>query len=89
MRTDKPAYLIPSIEEIEAYPWNGYTVVSTFSGAGGSCLGYRMAGFKVRWASEFIPAAQEVYRLNHLNSILGTRDIRQVLPQDILDATGL
>jgi DNA (cytosine-5)-methyltransferase 1 len=75
--------------EIEALPWNGYNVISTFSGTGGSCLGYRMAGFKVLWASEFIPAAQECYRLNHPTSILDTRDIRQVQPQDILNAIGL
>lgn len=75
--------------EIEALTWNGYNVVSTFSGAGGSCLGYRMAGYRVLWASEFIPAAQEVYKLNHPNSILDTRDIREVQPQDILDAIGL
>ena len=87
--TDKPPYKVPSMAEIEALPWNGYNVISTFSGCGGSCLGYRMAGFKVRWASEFIPAAQEVYKLNHPDSILDTRDIRQVQPQDILDATGL
>lgn len=86
---DKPPYRVPSMPEIEALPWNGYNVVSTFSGCGGSCLGYRMAGFKVRWASEFIPAAQEVYKLNHRDSILDTRDIRQVQPQEILDAIGL
>ncbi len=44
--------------EIAAVPWNGFSVVSTFAGCGGSCLGYRMAGFRVLWASEFIPAAQ-------------------------------
>ena len=87
--TDKPPYKVPSMAEIEALPWNGYNVISTFSGCGGSCLGYRMAGFKVRWASEFIPAAQEVYKLNHPDSILDTRDIRQVQPQEILDAIGL
>jgi len=85
----KPTYSIPSMEEIAALQWNGYNVVSTFSGTGGSCLGYRMAGFKVLWASEFIPAAQECYRLNHPNSILDTRDIRQVHPDDILQAIGL
>jgi DNA (cytosine-5)-methyltransferase 1 len=77
------------MSEIEAIDWNGYYVVSTFSGCGGSCLGYRMAGYRVLWASEFVPAAQEVYKLNHPNSILDTRDIRTVDPQDILDAIGL
>lgn len=75
--------------EIEALPWNGINVVSTFSGAGGSCLGYRMTGARVLWASEFIPAAQEVYRLNHPTSHLDTRDIREVTPEDILEAIGL
>lgn len=85
----KPDYKVPSMAEIEAIPWNGYNVVSTFSGTGGSCLGYRMAGYKVLWASEFIPAAQECYKLNHPDSILDTRDIRQVQPQDILSAINL
>lgn len=77
------------MREIERIPWNGRKVVSTFSGAGGSCLGYRMAGFKVVWANEFIPAAQESYRANHPQSILETRDIRDVQPEEILTATGL
>jgi DNA (cytosine-5)-methyltransferase 1 len=72
--------------EIEEIPWNGHDVVSTFSGCGGSCLGYRMAGYRVLWASEFIPAAQKVYKENHPDSVLDTRDIREVKSQEILDA---
>lgn len=74
--------------EIEALPHNGYTAVSTFSGCGGSCLGYRMAGFRLAWANEFIPAAQESYRANHADTILDTRDIRKVQGADILAAIG-
>lgn len=81
--------LVPSMAEIEALPWCGLNVVSTFSGAGGSCLGYRMAGMRVLWASEFIPAAAEVYKLNYPNSHLDTRDIRKVDPDDILQTIGL
>ena len=77
------------MKEIEALPWNGRNVVSTFSGCGGSCLGYRMAGFRVLWANEFIPAAQETYRLNHPTSFLDCRDIRQVAPASILEQIGL
>lgn len=73
------------MDEIEAIDWNGYEVVSTFSGCGGSCLGYRMAGYRVLWASEFIPAAQEVYKMNHPDSVLDTKDIRKVESQEILD----
>ena len=75
--------------EIAAVPWNGFTAISTFSGCGGSCLGYRMAGFRVAWASEFIPAAAEVYRANHPDTILDTRDIREVKPSEVLAAAGL
>ena len=84
----KPPYRVPPMTEIAALPWNGYHAISTFSGCGGSSLGYKMAGFKVLWASEFIPAAQETYRANHKGTILDTRDIRKVQPQDILDAIG-
>ena len=86
---DKPPYRVPSMTEIDAIPWNGYNVVSTFTGAGGSCLGYRMAGFRVLWASEFIPAAAEVYRLNHPGVYLDTRDIRSVQPEEILKQIGI
>ena len=86
---NKPPYRVPLMPEIEAIPLNGLTVVSTFSGCGGGCLGFRMAGFKVVWASEFVPAAQEVYKLNHPNCHLDTRDIRLVQPEDILETIGL
>ena len=74
------------MSEIKEIPWNGFTVASTFSGCGGSSLGYKMAGFKVVWASEFIPAAQETYRANHPDTILDTRDIRTVQPEEVLSA---
>lgn len=87
---DKPPYRVPSMAEINAIPWNGLKVVSTFSGCGGSCLGYRMAGFKVVWANEFVPAAQDSYRANmQLGCILGRQDIRTVTVEEILEATGL
>jgi hypothetical protein len=56
---EKPPYRVPSMTEIAALPWNGLKVVSTFSGCGGSCLGFRMAGYRVVRANEFIPAAAE------------------------------
>lgn len=82
-------YKIKSMKEINQIPYNGYNVVSTFSGCGGSCLGLKMAGFKVLWANEFIPAAQETYCLNHPDTYLDTRDIRKVSATNILDKIGL
>lgn len=82
--TPKPPYRVPSMADIAAIPWNGCNVASVFSGCGGSALGYRMAGYRVLWANEFVPAAQATYRLNHPETFLDTRDIRQVQVQDIL-----
>jgi len=65
------------------------TVVSTFSGTGGACLGYKLAGFDVAWANDCDPAAQACYRINHPTTRLDTRDIREVQPAEILAATGL
>lgn len=78
------------MDEIAAIPWNGFRVASTFSGCGGSCLGYRMAGFKVVWANEFVPSAQASYKANCASdSILDCRDIKLVQPSEILAATNL
>lgn len=77
------------MHDIENLPWNGYNVVSTFSGGGGSCLGYRMAGFRVRWANEFVEEAQNTYRLNHPDTFLNTMDIRDVTPELIMKESGL
>jgi DNA (cytosine-5)-methyltransferase 1 len=88
--SDKPLYSVPSMEQIRAIPWNGFKVASTFSGCGGSCTGYRMAGFKVVWANEFVPIAQESYKANAAEDCyLDPRDIKVVMPEDILAVTGL
>lgn len=87
--TDKPPYFVPPMADIAAITGtNGLTSISTFSGAGGSCLGFRMAGFRVAWASEFVGYAAAAYRANH-NCHLDTRDIRVVSAKDIMHTTGL
>ena len=88
MRVGVVTYRVPTMKEIREIPWNGYNVASTFSGGGGSCLGYRMAGYRVLWSNEFVEEAQRTYRANH-TAILDTRDIRTVRGADILKATGL
>jgi site-specific DNA-cytosine methylase len=85
----KPPYRVPLMAEMAATPLNGFKVISSFSGCGGSCLGLRMAGFETVWANEFVPAARAVYRLNHPGVFLDGRDVRRVTPQHIFDATGL
>jgi DNA (cytosine-5)-methyltransferase 1 len=88
--TDKPPYAVPTMQEIRELPWNGFKVASLFAGGGGSSTGYRMAGFKVVYANEFVPAAQETYRANMSEStVLDGSDIRETSPQDILEKIGM
>lgn len=88
--SDKPPFRVPSMDEIAKIPANGYNAISTFSGCGGSSLGYRMAGFRVLWASEFVEAARDTYLANAPSyTILDGRDIREVDPAEVLTAIGL
>ena len=74
------------VRAIEPLP---YKVVSTFSGCGGSSLGYRMAGFQVVWANEFIEHAQNTYVVNHPDTVLDGRDIREIDPLVVMKALEL
>jgi DNA (cytosine-5)-methyltransferase 1 len=75
--------------EIAARPLTGPTAISTFSGCGGSSLGYRMAGYRVLWANEFIPAARQTYLANFPKAIVDPRDIRKIKPAEVLSAIGI
>ena len=88
VRPPRRPYRVPAMAEIAAVPLNGYRVASTFSGCGGSSLGYRMAGFQVVWANEFIAAASDVYRANFpaRRSISAASAVE---PGEMLAATGL
>ncbi len=86
----KPPYRVPSMAEIVALKPNGFRAISTFSGCGGSSLGYRMAGFQMLWASEFIDAARDSYKANCApGTIVDGRDIREVTPEEVLEQIGL
>lgn len=87
---EKPPYRVPLMSEIARIKPNGLKVISTFAGGGGSSLGYRMAGFKVLWASEFIDAARDVYQANAApGTIVDGRDIREVDPVEIMRTVGI
>lgn len=64
-------------------------VCSLFSGGGGSSLGYKMAGFSVVYANEFVEEARNTYHLNFPGTYVDGRDIREVTPEDILEKIGL
>ena len=84
----KPPYRVPLMRELAEPNDDAFTVVSTFSGCGGSCLGFRLAGYRVLYASEFVPAARETYRANYPETTIDQRDIRDVEPGEILAAIG-
>jgi len=77
------------MRELKHVRLNGQRVVSLFSGCGGSSLGYRMAGYRVVWANEFIPAARDTYRANFPGTPVDERDIREIEAAHILARTGL
>ena len=42
-----------------------FTVGGLFSGVGGIELGFKQAGFEIKWANEFDKYSSKTYRLNH------------------------
>lgn len=73
--------------ELQNIPKNGYNVISTFSGCGGSSLGYKLAGYDVKCAVEFIPNAAETYRINFPSVQVIEKDIRQISGKDLMGVT--
>lgn len=76
--------IIKSMKELKDIPKNGYKMVSSFSGCGGSCLGFKAAGFDVLSAIEFIPEAARTYRANFPETFVYEADIRDLSGYDIL-----
>ncbi len=86
----KPPYRVPLMAEIARIKPNGLTVASFFAGAGGSSTGYRMAGFKVLYANEFVPIAAETYKVNAAkHTVVDSRDIKTVTAEEVLAACNL
>jgi DNA (cytosine-5)-methyltransferase 1 len=74
---ERPAYRLPSMDDVRAVPWNGLRVASVFCGAGGSSTGYRMAGYRV------LAGVEADY------TVLLRRDVRGLGADELLDACGL
>jgi len=64
-------------------------VVSTFSGCGGSSLGYKMSGFNVIFATDFETNAVNTYKMNFPKTKVMQKNIRELTGQQILKETGL
>lgn len=68
---------------------NKFTVISTFSGCGGSSLGYQMAGGKVLLAVEMDDNAVETYKLNFKDTPVYHGDIHNLTIEKVFEMTGL
>lgn len=68
---------------------NAPTVISLFAGAGGSSLGYSMAGYRELLAVEWDNAAVQTFRLNFPNVPLCHGDISKLSDNECLSIAGL
>jgi DNA (cytosine-5)-methyltransferase 1 len=55
-----------------------FSVVTTFSGGGGSSVGYKLGGGKISLMNEFIKDGVDTYLLNHPNTPYERCDIRKI-----------
>lgn len=69
-------------------PTNGLRFASTFSGCGGSSLGYRWAGLEGVYANEFNDNAADTYALN-LGLEPDRRDVRTVSGDSLMELAGV
>jgi DNA (cytosine-5)-methyltransferase 1 len=87
---DYPAYLAGCwLEHLQPKPANAPTVISTFAGAGGSSLGYSMAGFRELLAVEWDNNAVETFKLNFHDVPVYHGDIAKLSVDEVLSMTGL
>ncbi|HHV62103.1 MAG TPA: DNA cytosine methyltransferase [Firmicutes bacterium] len=66
-----------------------FTVISTFSGCGGSSLGYKLAGGKVLLAVEWDDNAVETYRLNFPDTPIYHGDIAELTVEEACNLAGV
>lgn len=87
---DYPAYLEAVWQEhLQPKPEDAPTVISTFAGAGGSSLGYSMAGFRELLAVEWDNNAVETFKLNFPEVPVYHGDIAKLSVEEVLQMTGL
>lgn len=66
-----------------------FTVVSTFSGGGGSSLGYKLAGGKIMLACDFDKNAIETYKKNYPDTPVFFGDVTNLSVEEIFKITNL
>lgn len=87
---DYPAYLESCWQEhLAPRAINAPTVISTFAGAGGSSLGYSMAGFKELLAVEWDDNAVQTFKANFHDVPVYHGDIAKLSVERVFEMTGL
>lgn len=87
---DYPAYLGSFWQEhLAPRQQNAPTVISTFAGAGGSSLGYSMAGFRELLAVEWDDNAVQTFKLNFPDVPVYHGDIAKLSVEQVLEMTRL
>ena len=87
---DYPAYLEACwLEHLAPRQQNAPTVISTFAGAGGSSLGYSMAGFRELLAVEWDDNAVQTFKANFHDVPVYHGDIAKLSAEQVLEMTGL
>lgn len=87
---DYPAHLESCWQEhLAPREANAPTVISTFAGAGGSSLGYSMAGFRELLAVEWDDNAVETFKKNFHDVPVYHGDIAKLSVDQVLKITGL
>lgn len=76
-------------EHLKSHADNAPTVISLFSGCGGSSLGYSMAGFRELLAVEWDDNAVETFKLNFPDVPVYHGDICKLQVEQIFEMTGL
>lgn len=76
-------------EHLQPRAENAPTVISTFAGAGGSSLGYSMAGFRELLAVEWDDNAVQTFKLNFSDVPVYHGDIAKLSVDQVLGMTGL
>jgi len=83
---DYPAYLASCwLEHLAEREANAPTVISTFAGAGGSSLGYSMAGYKELLAVEWDDNAVQTFKLNFADVPVYHGDIAKLSVEQCLE----
>ena len=73
-----------SLSDLNEVKPNGKTVFSCFSGAGGSSMGYKMAGYEVIGCNEIDQKQMDLYKLNFNPKYSYCEDIRDFIARDDL-----